>query len=224
MCWFGNNRNKAALETEVASLHFSNPLGLALPSDKLRQRLPRRYKAGFVTLTPPQDAVLDWIVGLQQYRSRTVLGVNLHTDIVRSFSLVYDFADFLILDPDSDHGIDSPDIADTSALLEEVVSLRLCYEHYTPVFLRLTHGDTPDELPALLGQSRLYGLDGIVAASPAQLRLVREITLGRVPVIGVADDAATAQEMLAAGASLVETHLRCYQLDKLLKQLEKREI
>ena len=224
MALFGKKRNKQVLETEVSSIRFANQVGVVSRSGKLREKLPRSFKAGFMTLTPPEDAILDWVVGLQNYRNRTVLGINLHKDIVRSFSLVYDFADFIILDPDSDEGIDSPDIAETTALLEEVVSLRLCYEHYTPVYLRLSHGDTPDELPALIGQARLYGLDGIVAASASQLRQVREITLGRVPVIAVADDAEMAAEMLSSGASLVETRLRSYQVNMLLKQLEKRAI
>ena len=43
------------------------------------------------------------------------------SDIVRTFSLVYDFADLIIIDPDSDNGIDSPDLSDTVALMDERV-------------------------------------------------------------------------------------------------------
>lgn len=214
MWFFGKKRDKTLLQTEAAGLRFRNPVGV--------YDQPRSLNAGFITLIPPQEGVLNWIHGLEQYRGKSVLAVNLHTDIVRAFSLVYDFADLLIIDPDSDNGIDSPDFSDTTALLEEIVGLRLCYDGYTPVFLRLSHAVAPDELRPLLGQSRLFGIDGFVAASAAQVRQVVALTDGRVPVIGRADTPEEAAEILSGGASLVEAHFRPLQVKLFLQQLEKQ--
>ena len=166
--------------------------------------------------------MLDWIVSLQEYRRNTVLAVNVSADLARTFSLVYDFTDFIIIDPDADNGIDSPDISDTSVLLDEVVNLRLCYENYTPIVLRLSHGHTADEISSLLEHCRLSGIDGIVAPGVNKVRMIVEKTQGRYPVIGAADTVEEALECFQAGALLVETTLKPCAFTKLLHSLSKQ--
>ena len=88
MCLFGS-RNKKALDTNVAGISFKNPAGLK-QSPTIRQlRECRTFGAGFVTLTPPSEDVLNWVLALQDYRKKTVLAINVATDLSRSFSLVY---------------------------------------------------------------------------------------------------------------------------------------
>lgn len=219
---FGNN-NKI-LETEVAGLVFSNPVGLPYALDG-RRRLCAFHtapKAGFLVLTPPKDNVLSWIQRLEAgCVSGPVRAVDLVSDIVRTFSLVYDFADFIIVDPDSDNGIDSPDLADTVSLMDELVSLRLCYEYYTPLFLRLSHGLTPEELHTLLDTSQLSGLDGVVVPTLAMAANVREITLGRFPVICRVRTPEEGIQARQEGAVLLETAPGFRGFKKLLKTLEK---
>ena len=206
----------------MAGIDFKNPAGLR-QSPTIRQlRDCRTFGAGFVTLTPPSEDVLNWVLALQEYRKKTVLAVNISSDLSRSFSLVYDFSDLIIIDPDVDNGIDSPDISDTSVLLDEVVNLRLCYEHYTPIALRLSHGHTPDEIRALLDHCRLSGIDAIVAPGARKVQMVIEETQGRVPVIGAADNAEDAVACMGAGASLVETTLGPFALQKFLKTLSQQ--
>ena len=206
----------------MAGIDFKNPAGLR-QSPTIRQlRDCRTFGAGFVTLTPPSEDVLNWVLTLQEYRKKTVLAVNISSDLSRSFSLVYDFSDLIIIDPDVDNGIDSPDISDTSVLLDEVVNLRLCYEHYTPIALRLSHGHTPDEIRALLDHCRLSGIDAIVAPGARKVQMVIEETQGRVPVIGAADNAEDAVACMGAGASLVETTLGPFAFQKFLKTLSKQ--
>lgn len=210
MNWF-RKKDKASLVREVAGLKFTNPLGIDYPCQRL--------DAGFIALTPDSNNMLDWIAKMEEYGKNTVLGVNLHTDILRSFSLVYDFANFIIIDPDSDNGIDSPDISDIAQLLDEIVNLRFCYEGYTPVFLRISKEDTPDEIHPLCACARLSGLDGIVAPDPLKVKLVMVECQGRVPVIGVANTEDEALAELSAGASLVLTSLRPIPFAKLLKRI-----
>ncbi len=217
-----SGKNKKLPDVELVGLKFSNPVGVVETLDLSTKWHRRRCKAGFVTLTPPKDSVLEWIMNLQDYRKDTLLAVNINSDIVRCFSLVYDFADLIIIDPDTDNGISSPDISDTAELLDELVNLRMCYERYTPVFLRLSHADTPDEIPALISCARLAGLDGIVAPTPQKVRLTLEECEGRLPVIGVAQSPEEGMEELLAGASLIETSLHPLAIAKLLKLIEKQ--
>ena len=221
MCLFKSHKKKA-LDTTFAGLSFKNPAGIR-QSPSLRQLKDcKTYGAGFVTLSPPSEEVLSWILGLQEYRNKTILAVNVSADLSRTFSLVYDFSDLIIIDPDLDHGIDSPDISDTTVLLDDVVNLRLCYEHYTPIALRISHGHTPDEISALLDHCRLSGIDAIVAPGARKVQMVLEETQGRVPIIGAADNAEDAMACIAAGASLVETSLGPFAFQKFLKTLSQQ--
>lgn len=213
-------KKQNSLAVEMLGLHFANPVGLMLPPDTPIKCPRMLQKAGFTCLTPPKDNVLEWVSNLQEIRKKTVLAVNLKTDIVRSFSLVYDFADLIVIDPDSDNGISSPDIADTAQLLDELVSLRLCYEHHTPIFLRLSHEDTPDEIHPLVSCARLSGLDGIVAPTPEKVRLTALECQSRMPIIGIVENPEDALAELQAGATLVQTHMRPHALNRILKAIE----
>jgi len=214
-------RKKKSLALEVAGLNFANPVGLTQGAEGLKKCPLFAPKAGFIVATPPKENLIDWITKLQEFTRQGVIAVNLGSDIVRSFSLLYDFAHFIIIDPDSNNGIRSADISDMTELIDEIVSLRLCYERYTPIFLRLSHAETPQELHPLCSYARLSGLDGLVAPDPERVRMTLEECQHRVPVIGVAQNAETALEELQAGASLVQTDLSSLALGKLLKTLEK---
>lgn len=211
------------LVKEVSGLVFANPVGIPYTIKKRRFSLFHRIpKAGFLTLTPPNESVLAWIRGLDKEKfGSSLLAVDLSSDIVRNFSLVYDFADLIIVDPDSDNGIGARDISDTQVILDELVSLRLCYERYTPFFLRLKHGLSEEELQYLLGACRLAGIDGV--AAPAQLvPHINALTQGRLTVIATLDGPEKAAQALQEGASLLEVNIGCRGLKKLLKTLEKQ--
>ena len=211
------------LETEVAGLVFPNPVVIPYFQRKCRfSCLHRAPKVGFLTLIPPRDNVLPWIKNLKNEPGNALLAVDLSSDIIRTFSLVYDFADLIVVDPDSDNGIDAADVADTVSLLDELVSLRLCYERYTPVFLRLSHGITLEELHTLLDACQLSGLDGVVVPSSSMLSAVKEKTLGRLPVICMVQNPEEALLALRSGASLLEAKPGFKGLNKLLKMLEKQ--
>lgn len=214
-------RKKKSLALEVAGLNFANPVGLTQGAEGLKKCPLFAPKAGFIVATPPKENLIDWITKLQDLTQQGVIAVNLCNDIVHTFSLLYDFAHFIIIDPDSNNGIRSADISDMTELIDEIVSLRLCYERYTPIFLRLSHAETPQELHPLCSYARLSGLDGLVAPDPERVRMTLEECQHRVPVIGVAQNAETALEELQDGASLVQTDLSSLALGKLLKTLEK---
>ncbi len=212
------------LETVVAGLVFPNPAGVPYVIRKKRFKCFRPApKAGFLTVTPPSEHILSWIKALKSEPDSSLLAVDIQTDIVRTFSLVYDFPDLIIIDPDSNVGIGAADISDTHDLLDELVSLRLCYERYTPVFLRLAQGLSQGELKSLLGACQLNSLDGVVLPNFASLQQVKELTLGRVPMICPVATPEEGLQALEAGACLVELP-SSKGINKLFKALENKQL
>jgi len=211
------------LEKEVSGLRFGNPIGLHRQGENLRIRALTGLGLGFLTLNPDTGNILAWIQQLAQQRRNqdSLLGVNLKKNIERSFSLVYDFADFIIIDTNGNGGIDSPDLPDIPQLMDELLNLRLCYEQLTPIFLRLPVGLTPEEMQSMLSYCMLSGINGIVAAGIGTVHQILEITQRRLPVIGTAASPEEAVTMLKNGASLIELDVRPPVALKLLKTLEK---
>ena len=211
------------LEKEVSGLRFSNPVGLSRKGNSSRIRPFTGLGLGFLTVTPDSNNILAWIQQLSQQRNNqdSLLAVNLQKDLERSFSLVYDFADLIIIDTNSNGGINSLDLPDIPVLLDELLNLRLCYEQYTPILLRLPVGLTPEDMQGILSYCMLSGINGIVAQSIGNVRKVLEITKERIPVMGSSHTPEEAALMLQEGASLVELEVRPPVALKLLKNLEK---
>ncbi len=217
-------RHFRGLEREVSGIRFSNPVGLARPADLRRIHHPfPRPVAGFLTLEPDQSNFLEWIHRLPALREEegALVAVNLRKDIERSFSLVYDFADFIIIDLDSNDGIGSSDLSDIPLVLDELLNLRLCYDGYTPVFLRLPTVLDAEEMHSVLSYCMLSGINGILAEGLGTVLSVLEQIQGRIPLVGTALSAEEGHAMLQAGVSLTELRTRPSEARKLLKILEK---
>lgn len=213
MLWFGKKRSgNKRLEREVSGLVFRNPLGSNAGYGS----------ASFIVTTPPKDNVIAWLSGIKQRHSGQVAAVDISEDFQRLFSLSYDFADLLIINPDHDGGINAMDISDTVNLLDSLLALRLCYEKYTPVYLRISNRVTNDELHSLLSYCRMSGIDGIVAQGLQKLKAIREESLGRIPVCGTTNDSDEAIKMLNEGASLVELDTNPLLFKRTLQILEKQ--
>ena len=114
------------------------------------------------------------------------------------------------------------DISDTVTLLDSLLALRLCYEKYTPVYLRISNRVTPDELHTVISYCRMSGIDGIVTQGIATLKAIREESQGRIPVCGTTKDADEALQMLKEGASIVELDTNPLIFKRTLKTLEKQ--
>lgn len=205
-------RNKAnrRLEKEVSGVLFKHSLGSSQP-----------YRsASFIVLTPPKENVIGWISAIRQhYRGKAII-VDISDDIQRNFSLSYDFADIIVINPDKNGGINAMDISDTVTMLDSLLSLRLCYEKYTPVYLSISKEVTPEELDTLLSYSRLSGIDGIVATGLERVKEILQKTQGRIPVLSCTDSPEEAIQMLLAGVSLVDLATGPISFKKTVKKLE----
>ena len=195
------------LETDVCGMSFRHPLD-------------------FTTLTPPQTNVLQWITDLRNAHEKRLIAVSIKSDIVRTFSLVYDFGDLLIVDPDSaNSGIAGADLSDTMAVLDELLSLRLCYERYRPIWLKLSVAMEPEEARRLLDFCRYSGIDGVVLTSGKRVKSTIADTQGRLPVMGIPKTEQEALQMIQDGASLLDGSLLSpLARKKVLRKLEKKAL
>lgn len=219
--WPFSKKKTVDLSAELSGICFRNPVGLFIPQGESMYKSTRlRKKAGFITAVPPKDNLIDWISNFKESYQGEITAVEISEDIVRNFSLAYDFANILIINPDGKGGIDAIDISDTVSLLDSLLNLRLCYEKYTPVYLRVSEAVTIDELKTILTYCRLSGVDGIVAP-PHKVDAIMQMTDGRFPIIAYANTAEEALQTLKSGAELVEVQGGIWQMAKLLKELEK---
>lgn len=212
-------REHPLLEREQFGILFPHPVGLAPVLERQVDILDECESIGFsfTTVIPGQSDVNHVAQRLQERTSPIITGVELRAEgsseeeakkaLIRLYSLLYDFADYFILDVNWESGQSSlDDFSDWTDLLDEILNLRLCYEKYTPILLRISPSHSDAEMSRILDFSLLSGIDGIVAPGIAKVRFCRTYSKERMPVIGsgalaVAEEAVA---LLQAGACLVE--------------------
>ena len=171
----------------------------------------------FTGIIPGETPVQTVAERLQSRQTPIVASVELRAEgdeeekaqreLIRQYSLLYDFTDYFVIDINRESGLTSlDDLSDWTPLLDEVLSLRLCYEKYRPVLLRIAPGHTEDQMARILDFCLMSGFDGVVAPGVSKVRFCVEYTKNRLPVIG--SGAVTTPEeaiaLLEAGASLIE--------------------
>ena len=210
-------REHPALARDAFGIDFPHPVGLAPVLDRQEELLDGCDSLGYsFTGIIPND-IGTVAARLSNRKSGIIAYVELKADdrteeqvrqhIVRTYSLLYDFADFFAVDINRQDGLNSmDDISDWKDILDELLELRLCYERYKPILLRISPDQPADLMHRILDFSLLSGIDGVIAPGVSLVREVFRYTKGRLPVIGAGaitspQDAAA---LLDAGAVLVE--------------------
>ncbi len=210
-------REHPALARDAFGIDFPHPVGLAPVLDRQEELLDGCDSLGYsFTGIIPND-IGTVAARLSNRKSGIIAYVELKADdrteeqvrrhIVRTYSLLYDFADFFVVDINRQDGLNSmDDISDWKDILDELLELRLCYERYKPILLRISPDQPADLMHRILDFSLLSGIDGVIAPGVSLVREVFRYTKGRLPVIGAGaitspQDAAA---LLDAGAVLVE--------------------
>ena len=165
-------------------------------------------------------------------------------DYETSFGLLYDFVDMFVIN------ISCPNVVGLTALqdmnflsdiIDRLLSLRMYYDEYRPILLKVSPDLSHEQLDEIIDYSLRSGIDGIVAGNTTRsregltsisaekieaignggmsgapvhkknLELVRYVhtrSEGKLPIIGVGGimSPEDAQEMIDAGASLVELY------------------
>ena len=212
-------RDYPSLSREVFGLKFAHPVGLAPVLDRQSELLDECDSLGFsfTGITPGDQSVQDIARRLSARHTPILAAVELKADgiseeqarhgLIRTYSLLYDFVDFFTVDMNRQTGQTSFDgISDWADILDEMLNLRLCYERYTPIVLRLPPGDTDGQTARILDFCLLSGIDGIIASGLENVRNIVAYTKGRMPVIGsgAVTSPADALALLQAGACLLE--------------------
>ena len=208
-----------SLGREAFGIRFPHPLGVAPVLERQIDILDELDSIGFaftgiIPGTTPIPVIAD---RLASRKSGIIVSVELRAEesdenqvldhLVRTYSLLYDFADYFIIDINRQSGLSSlDDLSDWTDILDELLSLRLCYERYKPILLRLSPSHTDDQMDRILDFSLLSGIDGLIAPGVSKVRQVVAYTKGRIPVIGSGAIAAPedAIALLDAGATLIE--------------------
>ena len=212
-------REHPSLARDVFGVHFRHPIGLAPVLERQVELLDVCDSIGFsFTGIIPGDMDVHTVAErLQTRKTPIVAAVELRAEgaseeeakqgMIRRFSLLYDFADFFVIDINRESGLSSlDDFSDWTELLDELLSLRLYYERYRPILLRIAPGHTEEQITRILDFCLLSGFDGVVAPGVSKVRFCAEYAKGRIPIVG-AGAVTTPHEavaLLQAGASLIE--------------------
>ena len=212
-------REHPALEREVFGIRFRHPIGLAPVLERQVDLLDECDDIGysFTGIIPGDTPVQTVATRLQARQSPIVTSVELRAEgdeeekaqreLIRQYSLLYDFTDYFVIDINRESGLSSlDDLSDWTPLLDEVLSLRLCYEKYRPILLRISPGHTEDQMARILDYCLISGFDGVVAPGISKVRFCAEYTKNRLPIIGSGAVTTTEEAiaLLQAGASLIE--------------------
>ena len=212
-------REHPSLAREVFGIPFRHPIGLAPVLEQQVELLDECDSIGFsfTGLIPGETPIQTIAEYLQERNTPIVAAVELRAEgeseeaaqqaLIRQFSLLYDFADYFVIDINRESGLSSlDDFSDWIPLLDELLSLRLYYEKYRPILLRIAPGHTEEQMMRILDFTLQSGFDGIVAPGISKVRFCKEYTRDRLPIIGsgAVSTPEEAVELLDAGASLIE--------------------
>ena len=216
-------KSAPALKKELLGLSFSGPVGVAAGVDKRGEYTDviACFSPSFVEIGPVRD-VMFAIQNLQKREEDIVVLANLSNakNIERSFSLIYDFVDGIVLNVS--HG------STVSKFIEHLLELRRYNDTYKPIIFKLFSNLSQEEFAEVTDYMLRSGIDAVMVHAEL-LELAREKTLGLIPVIAIAEISAperTAQ-MLDMGADLIAVtnsplHYGPTLIKRINKYLEKR--
>ncbi len=165
-------REHPSLGREAFGIRFPHPLGVAPVLERQYDLLDELDSIGFaftgiIPGTTPIPVIAD---RLASRKSGIIASVELKAEesdenqvqdhLVRTYSLLYDFADYFIIDINRQSGLSSlDDLSDWTEILDELLSLRLCYERYKPILLRLSPSHSDEQMGRILDFSLLSGIE-----------------------------------------------------------------
>lgn len=94
-------------------------------------------------------------------------------DYETAFSLMYDFVDMFAINiscPNVEDLDSLQDISKLSEVIDNLLELRLCYEEYKPILLKLSPDIKEVQLDQILHYSMMSGIDGIIAGNTTRTR------------------------------------------------------
>ena len=165
-------------------------------------------------------------------------------DYETAFGLLYDFVDMFVVNISCPNVVGLTalqDISFLSEIVDKLLALRMYYDEYRPILLKVSPDLSHQQLDEIIDYSLRSGIDGIVAGNTtrsrdglttisqekideignggmsgapiyqknlALVKYIHEKSGGKLPIVGVGGimSPEQAQEMLEAGASLIEIY------------------
>ena len=220
---FFYHRSAPRLEKQLMGLTFSHPIGVAAGVDKRGEYTDAMscYSPAFIEIGPLRDCRFA-IKHLQNRNSPTLILANLSNaqDLVRSFTLIYDFVDGIVLNVSLNSNV--------SKVIDHLLELRRYNDTYKPIIFKLYPDLTLDQLEDVAHYMLGSGIDGVMVGAEFVDR-VREKTQGLLPVIasGEISTPERAAQLLDTGADLIAVtnspfHYGPRLIYKIVKYLDKR--
>lgn len=214
---------------ELSGVIIPNPVGLVSGYDHNAKfyHLSANCMYGFISIGPVEadTATLKNIIAslrahstdakinaVLSHRSTSHGEDAIIEDYNFAFSMLYDFCDMFTIDTSisySDASTPLRDIALLKDVLNSMLQLRMCYQTYRPIIVKVRPEIPEASLDDLLDFARLSGIDAICVsfgpACAATIKTIKEKTQGRYPIVGCVDvlrkkDCA---DLKKAGASLI---------------------
>lgn len=214
---------------DLSGIIIPNIIGLKYGSDRYGTHYTKFMNCmyGFMSIGPVPPDVQDYkrvINNLREYSTDAKINVilshgsasrgeeSIREDYNFGLSMLYDFADMFTVDTTAAYADASKPLQDIG-LLEEVLNtmlqLRICYEDYKPIIVKVRPQIPETILDELLDFVRMNGIDGICVGegdnSLETIRLIRQKTQGRLPLIGCLPvlKKEACMQMKDAGADLI---------------------
>lgn len=109
------------------------------------------------------------------------------TDYKQAFSLLYDFVDIITVNiscPDENGILSIQDVNSLSEVLDPLFELRMCYEPFKPILIKVSPDLPFDRLDPILNYCRMSGVDGIIAGNYSRMNAGDVPKTGRSGITG----------------------------------------
>lgn len=207
----------------LMGIQFAHPVGVSAGVDKRGEFTDAIscFSPAFIEIGPLRDVRYS-IHHLQNRTADTVILGNLSnsTDLVESFTLIYDFVDGIILNVSQGSSV--------AKVIDHLLELRRYNDTYKPIIFKLFPDLTSEDLDKVASYALGSGIDGMMVGAEF-VDKIREKTLGLIPVIATAEIAAPerAAQILDTGADLLAVtnspfHYGPRLVYRIVKYLEKR--
>lgn len=197
--FFHSNRPRGA-QCEVFGLQFYNPIGLGAGLDRKGEVYNDINDLGFsfVEIGPlGASGMRNAIDNIQKDPQDDILAACIDSDYLTSFTLGYDFCDFFVIE------LDEKPVEQT---IDPLLESRIAEDTYRPIVVKISEHIADEQLMHIVDYVMMNGVDAIEARSMEQIVRIKELTLGRLPIIANCHirTPQQASDALAAGASLIE--------------------
>ncbi|MBR5019452.1 MAG: hypothetical protein IKX53_07455 [Bacteroidales bacterium] len=217
------HRSSPGLEKQLMGLTFAHPIGVAAGVDKRGEFTDAMscYSPAFIEVGPLRDCRFA-IEHLQKRTSPAVVLANLSNtvDLVRSFTLIYDFVDGIVLNVSMNSTV--------SKVIDHLLELRRYNDKYKPILFKINSDLPMDQLEDVAHYMLGSGIDGVMVGAEFVDR-VRDKTQGLLPVIAMGEISTPerAAQLLDTGADLIAVtnspfHYGPRLINRIVKYLDKK--